>query len=103
MGRWSWPAVSPPRIRLGWIHITSVQNAHLTVPFAATSVLLDRPQFLQFQFRRTGSITLAFSPKAGDGQRVTKRASRRRGFGEKTVYHREKPLPQARGLIYIIY
>jgi len=46
-----WPGVSPPRARLGWIRISAVQCSHLTVPFMATSVRFERPQFLQFHSR----------------------------------------------------
>ena len=46
-----WPAVSPPRSRLGWILITQLQKAHLTLPSSSISVLFDLPQFRQCQFR----------------------------------------------------
>jgi hypothetical protein len=64
-----WPGVSPPRARLGWIRISDAQCSHVTVPFMATSVRFERPQFLQFHSRLTCCKgNPAFSPTAGDGR-----------------------------------
>lgn len=52
----SWRTVSPPRARLGWIFMGSVQCSHRTVPSSSTSVRLDRPQFLHCQLRRVVGI-----------------------------------------------
>ena len=56
-----WPGVSPPRARLGWIRIVSVQCSHFTVPSISTKVLLARPQLRQFQVRRTYFMTYPLS------------------------------------------
>ena len=79
--RESWPGVSPPRLRLGWILITFAQNSHFTVPSSSTVVLLLRPQFLQVQFRLAACMKHPLSrrkPATGATQRAR---VGRRGIG----------------------
>lgn len=47
---------------------TPAQCEHFAVPSNATTVVLDRPQFLHFQFRKACSINVpAFFADTGDG------------------------------------
>jgi hypothetical protein len=61
------PAVSPPRARLGWILMTQLQNSHFTFPSSPISVVLDRPQLRQCQFRVAVMVT-RFLAGTGDGR-----------------------------------
>ena len=64
-----WAAVSPPRSRLGWILMTHWQNSHVTFPSSWISVVLDRPQLRQCQFRTTVFMDARF---LAEGRRRTR-------------------------------
>jgi hypothetical protein len=73
------PAVSPPRSRLGWIRITQWQKSHFTVPSSSMTVLLDRPQFRQCQFRTTSFIDPRFLAEGRRRARAVLAGGGRRG------------------------
>jgi hypothetical protein len=81
-----WAAVSPPRSRLGWILMTHWQNSHVTLPSSWISVVLDRPQLRQCQFRTTVFMDARFLAE-GRRRTRTKGGRDRRGDRKKRVYH----------------
>jgi hypothetical protein len=83
-----WPAVSPPRSRLGWILITQLQNAHLTLPSSSISVLFDLPQFRQCQFRTTVFMDTRFLAEDRRRARAELAGGGRRGDRENQILSR---------------
>lgn len=81
-------AVSPPRSRLGWIRMTHWQNSHVTFPSSWISVVLDRPQLRQCQFRTTVFMDARFL--AEDRRRTrTRRGAGPSGGSEETSLSRD--------------
>ena len=83
-------AVSPPRSRLGWILMTHWQNSHVTFPSSWISVVLDRPQLRQCQFRTTVFMEARFLAE-GRRRTRTKGGGTVGGIGRKESITRPAP------------